>query len=141
MMRTEHYVAGWVAVIALAACSGTETGAGASAARSAPMSSPPAVQADASVANRVVDPATWADPRVRAAYAAAAKYAAIMEHIYCYCHCKENLGHRGLVECFESEHASMCDICMAEAMTVARMTEQGRTPAQIQKAIDAFYRA
>jgi hypothetical protein len=28
---------------------------------------------------------------------------------------------------------------MTEAITVARMTEQGKTPGEIQKAIDAYY--
>jgi hypothetical protein len=138
-MRVEHHVAAWIAVTALVACGGPAAGGGTAAGGNAAQAAPPSVQADALAPSRVVDPDHWADPRVRSAYAAARKYAAIMEHIYCHCHCKENLGHRGLVECFESDHAAMCDICMAEAMTVARMTEQGRTPAEIQKAIDAFY--
>lgn len=137
-MRAGHYIAGWIAVTVTAACGGPAAG-GNAADGAAGRAVPPAAQADAIAPNRVVDPEQWPDPRVRATYAAAKKYAAIMEHIYCYCHCKENLGHRGLVECFESDHAAMCDICMTEALTVARMTEQGRTPAEIQKAIDAFY--
>ena len=47
--------------------------------------------------------------------------------------------HRALVECFETDHASHCDVCMNEAIIAARMTEQGKTPKEIQKAIDAYY--
>jgi hypothetical protein len=97
------------------------------------------VSADATRPNKVLDPALWSDPQQRAAYAAAKKYAQVLEQLYCYCRCKENIGHRALVQCFESDHGSGCDICMTEAMIAARMTEQGRSPAEIQKAIDAYY--
>ncbi|MFN8571910.1 MAG: CYCXC family (seleno)protein [Gemmatimonadaceae bacterium] len=97
-------------------------------------------QPDASRPNAVLDAAQWDDPQVKAAYAAAKKYAHVLEQLYCYCHCKENLGHRALVECFETDHASMCDVCMTEAMTAARMTSEGKTPKEIQQAIDAYYR-
>ena len=106
---------------------------------------PPAQSAPSIVAapdqgqNKVLDAAGFTDARVRDAYVTAKKYAHVLESIYCYCHCKENLGHRALVECFESDHASHCDVCMNEAMIAARMTEQGKTPKEIQKAIDAFY--
>ena len=95
--------------------------------------------ADAAGVNKVLDPAGFADPRVRRAYEAAKKYAHVLENIYCYCHCKKNIGHRALVECYETDHASNCDVCMNEAIIAARMTEEGRTPKEIQKAIDAYY--
>ncbi len=95
---------------------------------------------DASRPNAVLDAAQWDDPQVKAAYAAAKKYAHVLEQLYCYCRCKENLGHRALVECFETDHASMCDVCMTEAMTAARMTSEGKTPKEIQQAVDAYYR-
>ena len=101
----------------------------------------PSTQATPDVAgvNKVLDPLGFADPRVRAAYDAAKKYAHVLEQIYCYCRCKENIGHRALVECFETEHGSNCDVCMNEAVIAARMTQEGKTPKEIQKAIDAFY--
>ena len=76
---------------------------------------------------------------MRKAYEAAKQYATALESIYCYCRCKENIGHRALVECFETEHAAQCDVCMNEAIITARMTAEGRTPKEIQKAIDALY--
>ena len=94
---------------------------------------------DAGATNKVLDAAGFQDARVRDAYTAAKKYAHVLESIYCYCRCKENIGHRALVECFETEHASHCDVCMNEAIIAARMTDQGKTPKEIQKAIDAYY--
>jgi hypothetical protein len=101
----------------------------------------PSTQAspDAAGVNKVLDPTGFGDPRVRAAYAAAKQYAQVLEEIYCYCHCKRSIGHRALIECYESDHASNCDVCMNEAMIAARMTKDGRTPKEIQKAIDALY--
>ena len=87
----------------------------------------------------MLDAAGFQDKRVHDAYVAAKKYAHVLESIYCYCRCKENIGHRALVECFETDHASHCDVCMNEAIIAARMTEQGKTPKEIQKAIDAYY--
>jgi hypothetical protein len=94
---------------------------------------------DAGATNKVLDAAGFSDKRVHDAYVAAKKYAHVLESIYCYCRCKENIGHRALVECFETDHASHCDVCMNEAIIAARMTEQGKTPKEIQKAIDAYY--
>jgi hypothetical protein len=87
----------------------------------------------------VLDAAGFKDARVHDAYTAAKKYAHVLESIYCYCRCKENIGHRALVECFETDHASHCDVCMNEAIIAARLTQEGRTPKEIQKAIDAYY--
>ena len=103
--------------------------------------STPSTQAatDAAKVNKVLDPAGWSDPRVRAAYEAAKQYAHVLEEIYCYCRCKENIGHRALIECFESDHASNCDVCMNSAMIAAKMTKEGRTPKEINKAIDVLY--
>jgi hypothetical protein len=101
----------------------------------------PAAPADAARPNRVLDPARFADPKTRAAYASAKQYAHVLEGIYCYCHCRENLGHRALVECYETEHAADCEICQMEAMVAARMTAEGRSVREIQQAIDEYYRS
>ena len=103
--------------------------------------STPSTQAptDAAKVNKVLDPAGFADPKVRAAYEAAKQYAHVLEEIYCYCRCKENIGHRALVECFETGHATNCDVCMNSAIIAARMTKDGRTPKEINKALDALY--
>jgi hypothetical protein len=103
--------------------------------------STPSTQAPTDVArvNKVLDPAGFSDPQVRAAYEAAKQYAHVLEEVYCYCRCKENIGHRALVECFETGHATNCSVCLNEAVIAAKMTKDGKTPKEIQKAIDALY--
>src|SRR5687767_7315414 len=125
-----------LATVALIGCSAPDSTREPASAQSAPAS---AVAADAAATNKVLDPAGFDDPRVREAYAAAKKYAHVLESIYCYCRCKENIGHRALVECFETDHASHCVVCMNEAIIAARMTKDGRNPKEIQKAIDVLY--
>ncbi len=140
MIRTGHRVAAWAAATIILGCTGRERPESPPAVQQPAAQSPAtAAPADATPPNRVLDPGLFADPTVRRAYAAAKLHADVLEKIYCYCHCRENIGHRALVECFESDHGAHCDVCMTEAITAARMTEQGKTPAEIQKAIDAFY--
>ena len=125
-------------LVLLAGCSAPETTPEVQqpVAQAAPQT---AVAPDAANVNKVLDPAGFSDERVRKAYEAAKQYATVLESIYCYCRCKENIGHRALVECFETDHASHCDVCMNEAIIAARMTADGKTPKEIQKAIDAYY--
>lgn len=137
MSMTPRY-ATWLAAAILLGCTSPEPARESTQAQAPVLQSAPAA-ADAVRPNKVLDPAGFSDPQVRRAYEAAKKYAHVLESIYCYCRCKENIGHRALVECFESDHGAHCDVCMTEAVTVARMTEQGKTPQDIQKAIDAFY--
>ena len=128
----------WFAALVFLGCSPSET---------PPEQATPAAQAvpstqapsDAAGTNKVLDPAGFSDAKVRKAYEAAKQYAHVLESVYCYCRCKENIGHRALVECFETDHASNCDVCMDEAIIAARMTQDGKTPKEIQKAIDALY--
>lgn len=131
-----------LAAFLLIGCSGADTPADTPAVTpQPPAAQAPSTQAatDAAGVNKVLDAARFDDPRVQAAYTAAKQYAHVLEELYCYCRCKENLGHRALVECFESDHASQCDVCMNEAVIAAKMTKEGRTPKEIQKAIDALY--
>ena len=125
-----------LATLVLIGCSASDSTREPVDTQSAPVS---VVAPDAAATNKVLDPAGFSDPRVREAYVAAKKYAHVLESIYCYCRCKENIGHRALVECFETDHASNCVVCMNEAVMTARLTEEGKTPKEIQKAIDAFY--
>lgn len=131
MIRFEHRAALALALLAVAGCApkGDEADV------------VPVAASGAARPNRVADPAQFADPATRAAYTVARDNAAVLEHIYCHCHCRENIGHRALVECFETDHGAGCDICQTEANVAARMTAEGHTPAEIQTAIDAYYQA
>lgn len=91
-------------------------------------------------AERVLAPA--AVPRTAGAleaYAAARSAPQILDGIYCYCDCAKHSGHRSLLTCFESEHASRCDICMGEGLLAAQLTAQGRSLREIRQAIDAQF--
>ena len=93
-------------------------------------------------ATAVLDPASFSDDQQRHAYMAAREIPAMLNQLYCWCHCRENMifHHRSLLECFESDHASQCGICMGEAMLAHTMVKQGITDVrQIQDAIDARF--
>ena len=132
MIRPEHRTVAWLSLVAIVACSPAEQPATESASAPVLQAAPPLpLPADASRPNRVLDPAGFTEPQTRKAYEAAKKYAHILERIYCYCRCQENIGHRALVEFFQTEHGANCHIRMMEAIMVARITQQGTTPLDI----------
>jgi hypothetical protein len=103
---------------------------------------PVVVATGRSDASFVLYPARFADSRQREAYAAARQVPAILNQLYCWCGCKENPAthHRALLECYESEHASGCDICMGEATLARSLVEQGVTDVRrIQDQIDLTF--
>jgi hypothetical protein len=79
------------------------------------------------------------NPGTLEAYEAARRVPQMLDGLYCYCNCSKSIGHRSLLTCFESNHASGCDICMGEAMLAAEMSGSRKSLAQIRKAIDAKY--
>ena len=84
--------------------------------------------------------AGFEDRQQRAAYEIARRIPGTLNQLYCWCGCKEHSGHRALLECFESEHASQCDICIGEAMIAYNMVHEGVTDVRkIQDAIDGTY--
>jgi hypothetical protein len=90
-------------------------------------------------ASAVLDPASFSDDQQRHAYMAARAIPAVLNQLYCWCHCREStiFHHRALLECFESDHASQCGICMGEATLAYDMVKRDVTDArQIQDAID-----
>ena len=96
----------------------------------------PTVRSDASF---VLDPARFADQRQQEAYSAARQIPAVLNQLYCWCGCRENPAtrHRALLECYESEHASGCDICIGEAVIARSMVEEGAT--NIRRIQDQIY--
>ena len=80
------------------------------------------------------------DERLVRAYTAARTMPGVFDGLYCYCHCKEDMGHVSLLTCYESEHAASCDICLAEAAMAAQMHGQGATLEEIRHAIDARFK-
>jgi hypothetical protein len=93
-------------------------------------------------ASAVLDPASFSDKQQQEAYMAARAIPAVLNQLYCWCHCKEStiFHHRALLECFESDHASQCRICMGEAALASKMVKGGINDVrQIQSAIDAQF--
>ncbi|HVM43634.1 MAG TPA: CYCXC family (seleno)protein [Gemmatimonadales bacterium] len=80
------------------------------------------------------------DERLVRAYTAARAMPEVFDGIYCYCHCKEDMGHRSLLTCYESEHAASCDICLTEGEMAAAMHAQGSSLDEIRRAIDARFK-
>ena len=90
---------------------------------------------------RVLPAATFGDDqRLVRAYEAARTMPEVFDGLYCYCHCKEDMGHVSLLTCYESEHAASCDICLGEAAIAAQMHASGASLEDIRRAIDARYK-
>lgn len=112
--------------------------------RSSPVSgkAPVIVPTGRSDASAVLDPAGFSDDQQRHAYMAAREIPAVLNQLYCWCHCREStiFHHRSLLECFESDHGSQCSICMGEATLAYDLVKRGVTDVrQIQDAIDTQF--
>ncbi len=76
----------------------------------------------------------------RDAYRAAREIPVTLTQLPCYCHCDQGFGHKSLYSCFETDHASHCDVCVREALLALKLEkEQKMTPAQIRDTIVAQY--
>ncbi len=84
----------------------------------------------------VQPPSKYQDPRVRNIYALAAKIKPVLYQLPCYCRCDKTLGHRSLLDCYVSDHASVCEVCLMEAAFAYQETRKGKTPAQIREEIE-----
>jgi hypothetical protein len=103
---------------------------------------PHIVPSGRSDASHVLVPASFSDRRQQQAYTAARAIPAVLNQLYCWCHCREStiFHHRSLLQCFESDHASQCSICMGEATLAYDMVKRGVTDVrQIQDAIDGRF--
>lgn len=90
-------------------------------------------------ASRVLPAAMFTDARVRNAYRLAAEMPETLNQLYCWCGCIER-GMRSNLECFETDHAVHCDVCMAGAEIADEMRRRGISdPARIQQVLDARF--
>ncbi|HEX8394445.1 MAG TPA: CYCXC family (seleno)protein [Longimicrobium sp.] len=74
--------------------------------------------------------------RAREVYTIAARIPGVLDALYCYCECHEVRGRRSLLECFKDEMAARCGICAGQARLADEMTRDGKSIAEIRKAID-----
>ncbi|HEX8649537.1 MAG TPA: CYCXC family (seleno)protein [Pyrinomonadaceae bacterium] len=80
--------------------------------------------------------------QARAAYQIAREIPETLAQLPCYCHCDEGFGHKSLHTCFETDHSSMCAVCVNEALMAYKLQkEDGLTPAQIRERIIAQFSA
>ena len=80
--------------------------------------------------------------QARAAYQVAREIPETLAQLPCYCHCDEGFGHKSLHTCFETDHSSMCAVCVNEALTAYKLQkEDGLTPPQIRERIIAQFSA
>ena len=87
----------------------------------------------------VKDPSTVA-PEARAAYTIVQNKPKLIAQLPCFCYC-ERWGHGSLHDCFVTEHAVTCDVCMNEAIQADQLDRQGVPIAEIRETIVAQYRA
>jgi len=80
-------------------------------------------------------------PRVATTYRHTAQIAELVDGVYCYCRCERNAGHYSLLDCFRTDHAAGCDICLGEAALAYRMSRQGASLDAIRSAVDHRYGA
>lgn len=83
----------------------------------------------------IMSGAGFSQPVQAKAYKVAAKNAAVLHQLPCYCFCDRNHGHNSLHSCFESEHGGNCGVCMAEAFYADEQVKKGKTAKQIRAEI------
>jgi Protein of unknown function with PCYCGC motif len=92
------------------------------------------------VASNVLPDTRYAtSPRVAEVYRMAATVPDVLDGIYCYCRCSEHSGHYSLRDCFASDHAAGCDVCLSEAVIAYDMTGDGADLVAIRDRIDRTY--
>lgn len=82
----------------------------------------------------IVSPDKFWQPVVVRAYQVAREMPGTLAQQPCYCFCYR-IGHRGLLDCFASDHGSACSVCIQEALLAERMQKEGRSAPQIREAI------
>lgn len=81
-----------------------------------------------------IDPAVFKRSEVRQAYQTAKEVPRVLVQQPYYCYCQRK-GHRGLLDCFKTDHAASCDICVKEALLAGRMHRQGKSAEDIRATI------
>ncbi len=99
----------------------------------------PKPRATASAASVVPASRYESYPRIKETYAEVAQVPKVVDGVYCYCHCEENMGHYSLLDCFSSDHAANCDVCLSEGALAYKMTRDGKTLDQVRHAVDQLY--
>src|SRR5688572_3930085 len=86
---------------------------------------------------QVKDPSS-VSPAAQSSYVVAQSKPRLLAQLPCFCYC-DRFGHGSLHDCFVTNHAETCDICMKEALHADEMDRQGMSPTAIREAIVAQY--
>jgi hypothetical protein len=89
-------------------------------------------------AERVL-PADVVPSQARKAYEAAREIPQVLDGLYCHCGCAARDGLRSLLSCFETRMPFSCGYCREEAELALRLHRDGRTLAEIRRAVDREY--
>lgn len=73
-------------------------------------------------------------PEVERAYQAAQQIPEVLAQMPCYCHC-DRIGHRSLHQCYTTDHAGSCQICITEALLAEKLHKARRSIEEIRQAI------
>ncbi|HZP45528.1 MAG TPA: CYCXC family (seleno)protein [Candidatus Binataceae bacterium] len=93
---------------------------------------------DAAAAVTTPDPALFKGD-TRRAYEIARDHPELLMQLHCYCGCEQQDGHRNLFDCYRTNHASSCEICIGETLLAARLADQGMPVEQIRAALRQRY--
>lgn len=83
---------------------------------------------------KTLDPRQFARaPYIANTYKAAREIPGVLDKMFCYCYCEINpkFKHKSLLSCYTDEHASLCGICMRQALDAYAMTKNGKSPEHI----------
>ena len=83
-----------------------------------------------------LEPAVFKRADVQEAYKTAKEIPDVLAQQPCYCYCQRK-GHRGLLDCFKTDHAASCNICIKETRLAGEMRRQGKSAQEIRGAIVA----
>ena len=81
-----------------------------------------------------LEPASFKSADVREAYQTANEMPQVLAQQPCYCYCQRK-GHRSLLDCFKTDHAASCNICVKEALLAGQMHRQQKSTEEIRTAI------
>lgn len=84
-----------------------------------------------------MDPQT-VEPAARQAYGVAQQKPELLAQMPCFCYC-DRFGHTSLQDCFVTDHAVHCDVCLKEALAADEMDRQGMTGSEIRTVIVSKY--
>jgi hypothetical protein len=69
-------------------------------------------------------------------YSVAGAAREVLDYLYCYCNCKQSIGHKSLLSCFTDNHAANCGICQDQALYAKNLMDEGYELPEIREKVD-----